>query len=230
LILFPLLRSIIKSILTVSAGTIFTKGGNYKEKTSALINTEFRRTQQHKLKWLILQSLSTEPQRVTEKHFQALCSPVSQATVLGAMLPAHPFLARVGTSVSRSVSGSLRNTRSWIRTNERHCKNMRDLVSWESRQSSLQEQETSCVPSNNLALPSRQGATRSLPCHYQITIQVTTHDGKEGVFDPQGAVAVLMSAALESPALQPSLPALTGCARPASAQRAFSWTCTASGL
>ena len=119
-----------KSILTVSAGIIFTEGGNYKEKASALINTEFRRTQQHKLKWLILQRVSSEPQRVTEKHIQALCSPINQATVLGGMLSAHPFLARAGAVVSQSVSGSLRNTHGWIHINERHGKNMRNLVSW----------------------------------------------------------------------------------------------------
>lgn len=116
-------------MLTVSAGIIFTKGGNYKEKTSALINTEFRRTQQHKLKWLILQSVSSEPRWVTEKRVQALCSPVNQATVLGGMLSAHPVLARVGTAVSQSVSGSLRNMPCRISTNQIHGKNMRNLVS-----------------------------------------------------------------------------------------------------
>lgn len=120
---------------------------------------------------------------MTEKHIKALCSPVNQATVLGGMLSAHPFLARVGTAVSQSVSGSLRNIHGWIRMNERHCKNMRNLVSWEWRWSSLQEQETSWVPSNDLAFPSRQGWNHSLPCHHQITLQVITHDGRGGVFD-----------------------------------------------
>lgn len=118
----------------------------------------------------MLQSVSSKPERVTEKHVQALCSPVNQATVLGRMLSAHPFLARVGTVVSRSVSGSLRNPHGWIHMNESHCKNMRSLVSSEWGQSSLQEQETSWVPSNDLALPSRQGWARSLPCHHQITL------------------------------------------------------------
>lgn len=134
---------------------------------------------------LILQSVSSKPQRVTEKQVQALCSLVNQTTVLRGMLSAHPFLARVGTAVSQSVSGSLRNMHGRIRMNERHCKSMRNLVSWEWRQSSLQEQETSSEPSNDLALHSRQRWTCSLPSHHQITLQVTTHDGRGGVFSPQ---------------------------------------------
>lgn len=60
------------------------------------------------------------------------------------------------------------------------------------------------MPSNDLALPSRRGWTHSLPCHHQITLQVTTRDGRGDVFNPQGAVAVLVNAGLESPTLQPS--------------------------
>lgn len=71
--------------------------------------------------------MSPEPQRLTEKHIQVLCSPVNQATVLGGMLSTHPFLARAGTVVSQSVLGSLRNTHCRICMNERHCKNMRNI-------------------------------------------------------------------------------------------------------
>lgn len=54
---------------------------------------------------------------MTEKHVQALCNPVNQATFLGGLLSAHPVLARAGTAVSQTVSGSLRNMPGRISTN-----------------------------------------------------------------------------------------------------------------
>lgn len=65
----------------------------------------------------------------------------------------------------------------------------------------MQEQETSRLPGNDLALASRRGWTRSLACH-QSTPQVTMHDGTGDVFNLQGAGTVFLNAGLESSTLQ----------------------------
>lgn len=88
--------------------------------------------------------------------------------------------------------------------NKRHCRNMRDLVFWEWKESSWQEQKTSWEPFNDLALPGRQGWTHFLPYHHKIILQVTAHSGRGGVFSAQGAALVLTNAGLDSPTLQSS--------------------------
>lgn len=65
----------------------------------------------------------------------------------------------------------------------------------------MQEQETSRLPRNDLALASRRGWTCSLPCH-QSTPQVTMPDGTGDVFNLQGARTVFLNAGLESSTLQ----------------------------
>lgn len=197
------LVSIIKSILTVSAGIIFTKGGNYKEKTSALINILFGRTQQHKLKWLILQSMSSEPQRVRDREAHS-----------SAVQPWKPSDCPGRDAICTSLSGQ-----SW------HCgisaclrqikKSDALLYSYESKTWQEYEElgflgvetiilagaEDLLVTKQYLALLSRWGQTCS---PRPATLQMITHDGRGGIFNLKRAVAEPMYAGLESPTLQPS--------------------------